>query len=233
MFFGPGQAQCTARQQHQHNRLTRGLHGFQQFFLPSGQVDVVAVAVLAAGAPESGVPLGILAQHQDVDIGRCGFRTGQADAVIGDVADFPAEAEGVHHRSRSHVPNAFQYGYHVISRLRSGPVPQNRLTIGVRSAHEDLADTRSARKGGRAPRSISPVSLRRGAFRLCGRSKGQRPVILQEDQALARGFQRRLSMLPYHLRRQNRSFCSGRRTLMSIFLRRSVFCHCYRRIRLK
>ena len=209
MLLRPGQAQCTARQQHQHNRLPRGLHGFQQFFLPSGQVDVVAVAVLAAGAPESGVPLGILAQHQDVDIGRCGFRTGQPDAVIGDIADFPTEAEGVHHRSRSHVPNAFQYGYHVISRLRSGPVPQNRLAVGIRSAHEDLADTRSAR------------------------SKGQRPVVFQQDQPLARGFQRRLSMLPYHLRRQNRSFCSGRRTLMSIFLRRSVFCHCYRRIRLK
>ena len=209
MFLCPGQAQRTARQQHQHNRLPRGLHGFQQFFLPAGQVDVVTVAVLAAGAPESGVPLGILAQHQDVDIGRCGFRTGQPDAVIGDVADFPAEAEGVHHCSRSHVPNAFQYGYHVIGRLRSGPVPQNRLAVGIRSAHEDLADTRS------------------------GRNQRQRPVVFQQDQPLACAFQRRLSMLPYHLRRQNRSFCSGRRTLMSIFLRRSVFCHCYRRIRLK
>ncbi len=149
MFFGPGQAQCTARQQHQHNRLTRGLHGFQQFFLPSGQVDVVAVAVLAAGAPESGVPLGILAQHQDVDIGRCGFRTGQPDAVIGDIADFPTEAEGIHRHARGHVADALQHRHHVIGRLRSGPVPQNRLAVGIRSAHEEFPDLCSCPAGRR------------------------------------------------------------------------------------
>ena len=149
MILGPGQAQRTSRQQHQHHRLPGSLHSFQQFLLPAGQVDIVAVAVLAAGAAESGVPLGILAQHQDIDIGRCGFRTSQPDAVIGNIADFSTEAEGIHRRSRSNVADTFQHGHHILGRLRSGPVTQNRLAVGIRPAHEEFPDLCSCPAGRR------------------------------------------------------------------------------------
>ena len=53
----PDNPESTAAHENEHGGLAGGRHRFQQFLLAAGQVNIVPVAVLPAGAAEGGITL--------------------------------------------------------------------------------------------------------------------------------------------------------------------------------
>ena len=167
----PGHAQGAAAHQHDHRRLPGRLHRFQQFFLQTGQADVVPIAVLAAGPAEGGIPLRVVPDHDNTQICRGGLVRCGADAGRGNVQNPAPETHRVDPGPRTQRLQALQHGGHQRIRLRGRPVPQNGLAVGVRTGHEE-APRRTKRQDAVVLQQHDPFTSRlqgrfpvsRGAF---------------------------------------------------------------------
>ena len=135
----PFHAQGAPAHQKQEGGTSRGRHGFQQFLLPARQVDVVPVAVLAAGAAEGGIALGVVAQNQNIELGLAGESRGPGQTGLVHARHASAEKERINTGRRESFPQSLVNGDHVFIGLGHHPVAQKGLAVGVRAAEEDVA----------------------------------------------------------------------------------------------